>query len=164
MEIAIQDVTAENFAPYGQVIAQPARPQDGSGPGWRWWGELAHLQGGDRPYTIGYLDLKPAPLRFDWAERHMLSDELLAPLGGSCLVYVAPADFPDEPGRLPALERFEVFRVRQGQAVLLKPGVWHGAPLAEDHPLNVLVILLHNTSAQDGYVCHFEDTPLVIRR
>lgn len=162
MKIPIQETTYESFAPFGTVIQQPARSPDGSGPGWQWWGELAHMAGGDRPYAIGYLDLKPDALRFDWAERHMHSDELLAPLGGDCLVYAAPADFPDEPGRLPSLDRFQVFRVRQGQAVLFHAGVWHGAPLADGAPLNVLVILLHNTGAQDGYVVRFEDTPLEI--
>jgi ureidoglycolate lyase len=163
MNVPIQDVSADAFASFGQVIEKPERAQDASGPGWQWWGELVHMQGGDRPYAIGYLDLQPAALRFDWAERHMLSDELVAPLGGDCLVYVAPADFPEEPGRLPALERFQVFRVRQGQAVLIGKGVWHGAPLAADAPLNVLVILLHNSSVQDGYVCRFEETPVEIQ-
>ena len=162
MKLPIQDATAETFAPFGDVIEQPARAQDASGPGWQWWGELVKMEGGDRPYAIGYLDLKPASLRFDWAERHMHSDELIAPLGGDCLVYAAPADFPEEPGRLTSLDRFQVFRVRKGQAVLLRKGVWHGAPLAAEEPLNVLVILLHNTSVQDGYVCRFEETPIEI--
>jgi ureidoglycolate lyase len=144
------------------VIEQPGRTPDALGPGWQWWGEMLHLEGGDRPYAIGYLDLKPAPLQFDWAERHLQSDELLVPLGGDCLVYVAPADYPHEPERLPDFERFKVFRIRQGQAVLLGKGVWHGAPLSIDRPLNVLVVLLHNTGQQDGYVRRFEDRPIMI--
>ena len=164
MRLPIQDLTVEDFAPYGQVIEQPKRPTDATGPGWQWWGEMLHMQGGDRPYAIGYLDLKPSPLHFDWAERHRQSDELLAPQGGDCLVFVAPAEYPDQPERLPEFDRFRVFRVRQGQAVLLNKGVWHGAPMAVDQPLNVLVILLHNTSQQDGYVRRFEETPLEIIR
>lgn len=161
MKRTIQDATAAAFAPFGALIEQPTRSNDGSGPGWQWWGELTTLEGGDRPYQVGYLELKPADLRFDWAERHMHSDELIAPLGGDCLVYVAPADFPDEPGRLPALDRFQVFRVRQGQAVVLKKGVWHGAPLSAGTPLNALVILLKDSGTQDGNVRQFE-TPVEI--
>jgi ureidoglycolate hydrolase len=164
MKLAIQELTQERFEPYGTVIEQPSRPTDATGPGWQWWGEMVQMRGGDRPYAVGYLDLKPAEFRFDWAERHMHSDELLAPLGADCLVYVAPPDFPAQPDRLPALEQFEVFRVRQGQAVLLKPGVWHGAPMAEDRPLNVLVLLLQNSGKQDVYVRHFEDTPVEIQK
>ncbi len=118
MKLSIQNLTRDSFAPFGAVIQQPSRPSDAGGPGWQWWGEMVKMEGGDRPYAIGYLDLKPAPLRFDWAERHMLSDELLVPLSGDCLVYVAPAEHPDQPALLPELDHFQMFRVRQGQAVL----------------------------------------------
>ena len=162
MQLRIQNLTAEAFAPFGEVIAQPARERDAAGPGWQWWGETALLAADGRPFGIGYLDLLPADPRFDWAERHMRSAELLIPAGGDCLVYVGPPDHLDEPGRLPPLERFQVFRVRQGQGVLLHPGVWHGAPLAIDRPLNVVVLLLQGTGAADTSVVRFEETPVEI--
>jgi ureidoglycolate lyase len=162
MKLTLEELTPEAFAPFGAVIEQPRRERDAAGPGWAWWGEIATLAGGDRPYALGYLDLKPAPLRFDWAERHMHSDELLVPMGEACLVYVGPAEHPEEPGRLPPLERFRAFKVARGQAVLLHQGVWHGAPLAPDKPLKVLVALLHDTGRVDGHVVRFESTPVEI--
>ena len=164
MNLPIEPLTPSAFALFGAVIEQPRRAQDASGPGWAWWGENVKLAGGDRPYALGYLDLRPAPLRFDWAERHLLSDELLVPMGGDCLVYVGPPDHLDEPSRLPPLESFRVFRVRLGQGVLLGKGVWHGAPLALDTPLNVVVALLHDTGRVDGHVVRFEDRPVAIVR
>ena len=162
MKLKIEDLTTPGFAPFGKVITQPARGQDAQGPGWIWWGENHMMAGGDRNYAIGYLDLQPAELRFDWAERHMQSDELLIPMGEDCLVYVGPPDHLEEPDHLPSLERFRVFRVRRGQAVLLGKGVWHGAPLALDKPLNVAVLLLKDTGKVDGHVVRFEDTPVQI--
>jgi ureidoglycolate lyase len=162
MRLPIQKLTPEAFAPFGQVIGQTTRAPDAHGPGWRWWGETALLAANSRPYGIGYLDLRPAELRFDWAERHMRSAELLIPTGGDCLVYVGPPDHPEDPGRRPSLERFEVFRVPPGQAVLLDPGVWHGAPLAIDQPLNVVVLLLQGSGAADTSVARFADTPVEI--
>ena len=164
MKLKIEDLTVESFAPFGEVIMQPARPQDAQGPGWTWWGENHLMSGSDRKYAIGYLDLNPAELSFNWAERHMQSDELLIPMGGDCLVYVGPADYLDEPKRLPELDRFRVFRLRQGQGVLLSKGVWHGAPMAIDKHLNVTVLLLKDTAKVDGHVVRFEDTPVEIER
>jgi ureidoglycolate lyase len=164
MNLKIEDLTVESFAPFGEVIKQPARAQDAQGPGWTWWGENHVLAGGDRNYAIGYLDLQPADLSFDWAERHMHSDELLIPMGGDCLVYVGPAEYPAEPTHLPELERFRVFRVREGQGVLLNKGVWHGAPMAVDKHMNVAVVLLKDTGKVDGPVVRFEDTPVTIER
>jgi len=164
MKLKIEDLTAEDFALFGEVIIQPARTRDASGNGWSWWGQDHLLAGGDRNYAIGYLDLQPAELSFDWAERHMHSDELLIPMGEDCLVYVGPPDHPDEPDRLPDLERFRIFRLRKGQAVLLGKGVWHGAPMALDEPLNVAVLLLKDTGTVDGHVVRFEDTRVQIER
>jgi len=171
MRLPIQDLTPDAFAPFGEVIGQPPRAADASGPGWQWWGETALLAAdtgsaegrGGRPYGIGYLDLQPAELRFDWAERHMRSAEMLIP-AGDCLVYVGPPEHPAEPGLAPPLDRFQVFRVRQGQAVLLYPGVWHGAPLAIDRPVNVVVLLLAGTGASDTSLVRFSESPVGIER
>ena len=163
MRLTVEPLTAEAFAPFGRVIQQPATPPAATGPGWQWWGETALMAADGRPFGIGYLDLRPAAPRFDWAERHMRSAELLIPAGGDCLVYVGPPEYREEPGRLPDLAQFRVFHLRQGQAVLLDPGVWHGAPLAVDQPLNVVVLLLQNTGASDTSVVRFEDQPVEIK-
>ncbi len=163
MNLSSEPLTAAAFAPFGQVIKRPDGVPNASGPGWQWWGETALLAGDQRPYGIGYLALEPADLRFDWAERHMRSAEVLIPSGGDCLIYVGPPGPPDQPDELPPLDRFRVFRVRQGEGVLLLPGVWHGAPLAIDRSLNVVVLLLQATGATDTHLVRFADTPIEIQ-
>ena len=37
MKLKIEDLTVESFAPFGEVINQPARGHDAQGPGWTWW-------------------------------------------------------------------------------------------------------------------------------
>jgi ureidoglycolate lyase len=164
MELPIEDLTPQSFAPFGKVIEKPERAHDAAGPGWQWWGENALLASEGRPYQIGYLDLKPSEPSFDWAERHMHTAELIVPTGGDCLVYVGPPDHPDDPGRLPSLDRFHVFHVRQNQAVLLDKGVWHGAPLTLDIPLNAVVLLLQGAGEDDLSLVRFEENPVRIAR
>ncbi len=163
MELPIEPLTTQAFAPFGQVIKEPNGLPSATGPGWQWWGETALLAADQRPYGIGYLALEPADLCFNWAERHMRSGELLIPTSGDCLVYVGPPDHPEQPDLLPPLEQFRVFRVRQGEGVLLHPGVWHGAPLAIDRPLNVVVLLLQHSGAVDTSVVRFGDTLVTIQ-
>lgn len=165
--VAIKQIQAlpleqTSFAPYGTVIEQPARSRDGGAEHWSWWGEMAFMACDDRPYGIGHLLLEPGELGFDWAERHMQSPELLVPMGGDCLFYVAPPEYMDQPDRLPAFEKFRVFRAKAGQGVLLGKGVWHGVPLAVDHPLHVTVLLLKGTGANDLTVVRFPETPFQI--
>ena len=164
MKLPVVDLTPAAFARYGAAIEMPNRETDSTGLGYRWWDETAILEGDARPYAIGYLDLEPAELRFDWAERHMQSMELLIPAGGDCLVYVGPPDHLDEPTQMPPLEQFEVFRVRQGQSVLVGPGVWHGAPMALDGRLSVFVLLHCDTGEVDSTIVRFAETPVIIER
>jgi len=123
--IPVEPLSAEAFAPYGRVVDVPQRPPDAVGDPWRWWDETALLEEGR--YAVGYLEVEPGRVAFDWAERHEDSEELVIPVGGELLVYVG--------------EPYRVFRVRPGQAVILGKGVWHGAPLAAASSASAIVLL-----------------------
>jgi ureidoglycolate lyase len=126
-----EPLTAGAFRPFGTVIARPSGVPDAIGEGWSWWAETGALPAAG--YAIGYLALEPAAATFDWAEFHPDSVELIAPLGGECVVYVAT------PGAEP--RDFRAFRVGAGEAVILDRAVWHGAPLALTSPLTAMVAL-----------------------
>ena len=159
--LPVRDLSAEAFAPYGRVIRAPERPQDAQGPGWRWWAETQVLDGDDRPWGVGYLDLEPAPPpRFDWAERHLRTLEAVVPISGDVIVYVGPAEDLDEAEPIPDLLRFEAFRVGSGDGVVMERGVWHGAPLADGGPAKAIVLILAGTGATDVTVVRFEDSPV----
>jgi ureidoglycolate lyase len=160
--LPVEPLTEEAFAPFGRIIRTPERSHDAEGPGWRWWAETVVLEGNGRNWGVGYLDLAPAPPRFDWAERHLRSPESIVPVSGSCLVYVGPADHLDQPDRLPALGHFRVFRVPPGTGVVMDRGVWHGAPLADGAAAKAIVLLLERTGTEDVTVVRFEDEPVTI--
>jgi ureidoglycolate hydrolase len=141
----------EAFARYGTILERPERRADAEGPGWRWWAETARLADTGRAYGIGFLNLDAAPREFDWAERHERSPEMIVTLSGECLVYVAPAD-PDQDGP----GAFEVFRLGPGRGVILRPGVWHGAPLAGSSPAAAMVLLREGTGTEDTAIVRFE--------
>ena len=154
-DLSVSPLDPETFARYGTVVEQPARPHDAEGPGWRWWAETASLPATGSAYGIGFLDLRPAPLRFDWAERHERSPEMVVALAGSCLVYVsAAAPEQDAPGA------FQVFRLGSGRGVILSPGVWHGAPLAVDGPAAAMVVLREGTGREDTVIVRFGEVPI----
>jgi ureidoglycolate hydrolase len=154
-ELTASELDPATFARYGTVVEQPARAHDAEGAGWRWWAETATLAATGGAYGIGFLDLRPAPLRFDWAERHERSPEMIVTVAGSCLVYVSPAaPEREEPGA------FEVFRLGSGQGVILAPGVWHGAPLALGGPAAALVLLREGTGVEDTVIVRFGEVPI----
>ena len=99
-----EPLTPEAFRPFGSVLRRPDSPAEATGPGWSWWAQAAQLPPHERPYAVGYLALEPAEPAFDWAEHHARAAELVVPLDGECVVYVAPPGgeprgFPRVPGR-----------------------------------------------------------------
>ncbi len=155
--LPVEPLAAEAFAPFGRVVATPARGPNAEGPGWRWWGETVTLAAGDRPYGVGRLELAPVAAAFDWAERHERSEELILP-ATDCLVHVAAASA----GGLPPLGTFRVFHVPAGEGVILGRGVWHGAPLAVAEPGTAVVLLLEGSGRDDTEAVRFDDTPVTI--
>jgi ureidoglycolate lyase len=162
VRLQIAELTPAAFAPFGRVIQRPGRTVDASGPGWQWWAETMLLATDGRPFGVGYLDLQPAALRFDWAERHISTPEMLVPLSSACLVYAGPAEPREPAGQLPPLDSFRVFRVRPGTGVVLNPGVWHGAPLAEGAATQVMCLILQHTGRDDVTLVRFPDQAVAI--
>jgi ureidoglycolate lyase len=153
--LRVEALTPEAFAPFGRVVGAPDRPHDAEGPGWKWWAETAMLAGDGRAWGIGYLDLRPTELQFDWAERHMRTPEAVFATAHDLLVYLGPPEHPEEPGRLPALERFRVFLVPAGSGIVMDRGVWHGAPLTAAGPTPAVVLILEGTGRHDVTVVRF---------
>jgi ureidoglycolate lyase len=152
--VTVEELTDDAFRPFGRVVTRPQRPPDAAAGGWSWWAETAELPADGRAYGVGYLELEPAELAFDWAECHARSVELVLPLRGACLVYVA--------ARGAAPRDFRVFRVPAGDGVVLDPGVWHGAPLALDGPAAAAVFLRRGTGTDDTMVARFPESPIRI--
>lgn len=147
MPIAVEELAAEAFAPFGRVVDVPSRNPDAVGDPWRWWARSAVLDRGESPYAVGYLEVESGSAGFDWAERHSRSEELVIPVEGEILVYAAA----------PEPEGFRVFHVRRGQAVILGKGVWHGAPLAAAGRARAIVLLAEGAGELDTDMVQFEE-------
>jgi ureidoglycolate lyase len=158
----VEELTPESFASFGRLVARPARAHDAGGPGWRWWAEVARLTGEGRVWGFGRLDLEPTALRFDWAERHLQTEEAVIATTADILVYVAPAEGNGEGSRPPRPEEFRVFRLPAMTGVVLERGVWHGAPLATRSETTALVLILEGTGHNDVVLTRFPGTPVEI--
>jgi ureidoglycolate lyase len=109
----------------------------------------------DGGYGIGYATQAKRPFVQTCAERHMQTPELLLPTGGDMIVAIGAPDHLQEPARLPGPARFAAFRVPEGNAIIMKPGVWHWAPFAVDATIRLLVIFKAGTSQNDVTVVDF---------
>lgn len=132
-------LTAEGFAPYGDVIesAGPSNPIN-QGKGWR-YPELASVDvTADHGHaTISRVacvpEATPVPLRV--LERHPLGSQAFIPVDGQrYLVVVAPAGEP------PSLDALRAFVADSHQGINYHRGVWHHPMIALDSACDFLEV------------------------
>jgi len=120
-EIVVRPLSAEAFAPYGDVVEASANP------GRTYFAtSLGNLRPAAEPklWMLTKLPSSAPPLEFDSLERHQFSSQTFVPIDvDSWLVVVAPR--ASEGG--PALDRIEAFSATPKQAVSYRPNTWHGS-------------------------------------
>lgn len=149
MKLKVQELDNESFADFGHVISKSIRRPDHSCSEYDWWADLAVFNKIDKRYGIGLALVKKQELRQSRSERHMKTPEFFLPVGGDMFIIVGPPDYPEEPDRLPDLTRFKAFKMQQGEAVILKPGVWHYVPMPMKNKVHMFVIFSEGTSKDD---------------
>ncbi len=152
MKLRAQALTSEAFSPFGAVVARPTRAPAASLPELDYWPDVAKLPDFHGELSIGYASLRVVPMVQTAIERHLKTFEVLIPIGGDIVVVVAPADFPDQPRRLPEASRFKAFRAPADHAVLFNAGVRHYAPFIVDRPIGMFVLSRAGTASADAYV------------
>ena len=155
MEIDARPLTADAFAPFGEVFAVPDAPG-------RHYAEaaLANARPGARPsLSVALRDpAPPGPIVARVMERHEFSSQSIVPMGpGRFLVLVAPhaaAGGPD-------MTQARAFVAGPGQGVTYGADVWHHGMTVLDTPLAFGVFMWRDGTAGDE---QFVDiAPLTIR-
>ena len=138
--LSIEALTAERFAPFGDVIAADAdaRHFPINGGTTERYHDLASLDAGPNGKLIVSIfrgQPRELPFAVTMLERHPLGSQAFMPLGARpYLVVVAPA------GEAPAPDALRAFLARPGQGINYAPGVWHHPLLALNETCDFLVI------------------------
>ena len=139
-KLAIEALSVERFAPFGDVISTDvaARHFPINGGTTERYHDLANLDAGlDGKLIVSIFRGQPRELPFAvmMLERHPLGSQAFMPLVAQpYLVVVAPAGEAPEPDALRA------FLARPGQGINYAPGVWHHPLLALNEICDFLVI------------------------
>jgi len=138
--LPLQALTAQAFAPFGQVLAcEGARHYPINEGTTQRYDDLARIDAAPPGRVIVSIfrgQPRTFPLPITMLERHRLGSQTFVPLQGTpYLVVVAEPGSPDSvPGRLHA------FHARGDQGVNYAPGVWHHPLIAVGQVSDFLVI------------------------
>jgi ureidoglycolate lyase len=143
MIIKLDPLTAEAFAPYGEVLTIPVSP------GRSYFdGALAN----HRPEAHASLsiarreDVATLPFTATMMERHEFSSQSFVPLDvGRWLIMVAP----HAPGGGPDMTRAKAFLPAPGQGVTFGANVWHHPMTILDKPATFAVVMWLTRGAGD---------------
>jgi ureidoglycolate lyase len=132
-QLQIEELTPEEFAPYGRMVSLPKTPALRKGPGWECWYGFQALEC-KWPLYLGGVVTRHRPVVVDVMERHSHTFEFLYPHDHDL---VQPLGLPrdlDDPDAKPDPAAVKVFRIPVGCAIIMHPGTWHSAafPVSRD--------------------------------
>ena len=155
--IRLQPLTAEDFAPFGDVIEVAGAPDKIINHGLCGrFHDRATFDFADGRAGLSLFKAEPRglPLKLEMVERHPEGSQAFIPMSQHSFVVVVAPDQGGTPGRPLA------FRTDIGQAVNYHRGTWHGvlAPLHEPG----LFAVIDRIGAGDNLEEHWFDAPFVI--
>jgi ureidoglycolate lyase len=142
-DLKVRPLTAENFAPFGDLIA----PSEDGVPFGAGDARLDLTRGTPRLYIMRLPD---RGLVFRQITRHRAVTQCLAAMGGRAwFIAVAPPLGLDDPAAEPALADIAAFRVPGDMALKLHRGTWHAGPFFQDDEISFLNLELSDTNETD---------------
>ncbi len=132
-------INAENYAAFGHVARVPSGEPLAADETFKYWSDSAHYRI-EGETEIGYCTVyREDDEVVAWMEQHAQTPEILIPV--------------DRPFILPVMSddgRIEAFQAKPGEAVVIRPGVWHSAckPVDADEA-TYFVLFRRGTPHQD---------------
>ena len=134
VQVAVEPLSAEAFAPFGQVVGPSAAPATSLSPDFELWRTAFGVDG---EMELLFSRYRHKPMRFCTMERHFNVTQTFLPLGpgASVMVVAAPTDAAD-PEAIPEPGAVHAFLLDNSLGVLLWKGTWHALdrfPAAPPH-------------------------------
>ena len=161
--LVAEPLSAEAFAPFGDVLAYDATASREVNGGWARRADLAAVLddgGASGPPVLALFRAlhQPLPSAVPFVERHPHSSQVFLPLTpAGFLVVVAPETAEGAPD----LSRARAFLGQPGQGINYRRGVWHAPITATDADTDFLM-LIWERGIPDDCIVHTLPAPLTI--
>jgi ureidoglycolate hydrolase len=143
--LAAQEITSENFKPYGQLILPSVEGKLYD----RTDAQLNLTQGTPRLYIMR---LTQRGLKFHQITRHQRCTQCLGSLGGKdWYIAVAPASDRDQP----EIDKMAAFCIPGDALIKLELGTWHAGPYFEHDIVDFYNLELSDTNETDRFTHDF---------
>lgn len=146
VDIALEPLTHEAFAPFGQVLSPPPEPPVWTRPGLESWRMGFGIDGTIDVKVSRFLYQEP---EFDMLERHLTYTESRVPLGGDQGLFVAaPSLDLGDADELPEPASLRAFFLDGRQGLLVWKGTWHALDTFPARPPHSTFVILTEIETQ----------------
>ena len=122
----LEEVSAEEFAPYGQIMGREHGEPYETMEILKYWTKDADLGPENEKVDGGLLVCNKTGRNAKYLERHPETSENFIPVQGECIFLMAPADNSKD---LPDISRLKAFYLNGSLGVALSKGNWHWPPI-----------------------------------
>ncbi len=132
VDIPIEPLTPEAFAPFGQVIGARNDPPLFQGGNATTWGVDFEIDGKTELHFANF-DYQPV-LEFSVVERHFTVTQSFIPLNNDASVTVFAAPTDPGPTAIPTVRDYRAFYIDGTQGVMMWKGTWHSSRFPARRP------------------------------
>jgi len=148
MIVKVKNLTAEAFSKFGEFVEVPSFPPLVESENVKYWGTVATFKV-EGETEIGICIVRKGSNVLEFMERHVQTPEVLVPIKGDFILPVATSKNLEDPEECPRAEDIEAFYIKDEQAVIMKKGVWHYAPIPVGSESSFFVIFKKETTKRD---------------
>ena len=156
--IRIQPLTAEAFAPYGEVLDTAGAPDKLINQGlcgrYHDRATLDFTQEGSAGISLFKAELRALPYTLDMMERHPLGSQAFLPMSMDAFLVIVAPDVAGKPGTPLA------FRTAEGQGINFHRNTWHGVLTPLSGP--GLFAVIDRIGGEENLQGHWFGTPYTI--
>ncbi len=146
MTVSVSDPASPGFSEYGMLVTTEGKTPDADNTAFRFWDQLGKIE--KHANSIGIVRAFPrSPRVCPLLEKHKDTSETLIPIEDGIVLVCALSQ--QGAAHKPDLSTVKAVHVRKGEALMLKPGVWHYAPMVTEREVNIFVIFKAETPEHD---------------
>jgi ureidoglycolate lyase len=135
--VSVEDVSAEEFAPYGQIMGREHGDPYETLDHLLYYTKDADLGPENEKVDGGLLVCNPNGRNIKYLERHPETAENFVPIEGECVFLMAPAD---NAKKLPDISRLRAFYLNGSLGVALHKGTWHWPPIPLGEKIKLVLV------------------------
>lgn len=137
-----EKLTKETFAPYGKLLSKKKECYDADNEEFAFSANITYFDIAGEG-TVGLLEGKKREITLKCMERHIKTPEILFQIKSDSILFVGKSESDSA-----EIKEIKPFLLKQGDTVLMDPGIWHWVPFPVDTDRCVTQVIFKKATSE----------------